>query len=1052
MIYSTPVRLLRSRIARVALLFAVATATLSHCQNASAQPGNLFGKNKVQYKNFNWKYIQSPHFDIYFYDGGHDIAEFCAEHAETALAAIEKTMRYDITSRIAIIVYNSHNDFQQTNAVGEYLPEGVGGVTEPLKNRVVLPYEGNYELFRHVIHHELTHAVVNDMFIGGSYQALLTGGGMQIPSWMNEGLAEYGSLYGLDLETDEFMRDATLAESVPPLERLGGYVQYRVGQTMYWYIAQKYGPDKVGELLQRIRSTRSVEQGFRTTFGLSVSEFSERFLQALKVLYYPDIARYEAPAAYAEVLADHKKIENFINASPEVSPQGDLVAFISDRNDYYDVYVQSLSHPKDIKRVLSGGGATAGFEELHLLTPGLSWSPDGKKLALAAKSGEHDKVYIIDVNTEEQTPLPEFDLDGVQQVKWSPDGKKLALVGVKSGASDIYLYDFATKEITNLTRDLFADRDPDWSSDSKSLIFVSDRADFLTPGEYPPSQNLFINWKSGALNLYRFDLDSNKITRLTNVPGVNQIYPAVSRTSNTMFYISDQNGINNIWTSDLNGQHARPLTNSISKIDQISISNDASKLAFSTMHDGGYDMFLLRNPIDRHIDSLPLTEFRRQERGLSAGRMDSLARDRFTQGGQDSAKGYGAVHVDLHDYVFGNSPDQDRSMRDYQQKALVAEVTNDKDTTGHYVIHDYKVIFSPDVILGTAGYTGYYGLQGATQMLFSDELGNHQIFFATNLILDLKNSTYVLAYYNLQHRNNWGLEGFHTAQFLYVPKEGSTDPNGPIDLARFTSYGLTATLSYPFNRFERIDLNGSAMVLERDLIDISAPTKRKFTVFPTISFVHDDVLEGYFYPRSGARYNIGIAAAPKIGNAWLGFVTPQIDARYYIKISTNISIATRFAGAASFGPTPQKFFVGGVDGWINRYFTNQVYPLSEPEDYAFFSAGRPLRGYAFNEKIGTKYMLGNIEFRYPFPIFVAGFPLAFFGDSFIDMGTAWTNNLYLFDKLADGTVRTRDLLTSIGTGVRTYLFGFYVHMDVAWTTNGQVFSHPNYIFSVGEDF
>src|SRR6185503_2963956 len=173
---------------------------------ATAQQ-TMFGKNKVQYREFQWKYIQSPHFDIYFYQGGKDIAEFCAEVAEPALTSIQNTIRYDITDRISILVYNSHNDFQQTNAVGEFLPEGVGGVTELFKNRVVVPFEGDYEKFRHVIHHELVHAVLPDMVSGGSYQALLTGGGMQIPTWMNEGLAEYESLHGLDVETDMFMRD-----------------------------------------------------------------------------------------------------------------------------------------------------------------------------------------------------------------------------------------------------------------------------------------------------------------------------------------------------------------------------------------------------------------------------------------------------------------------------------------------------------------------------------------------------------------------------------------------------------------------------------------------------------------------------------------------------------------------------------------------------------------------------------------------------------------------------------------------------------------------------
>src|SRR5579862_9767444 len=90
-----------------------------------AQSSN-FGKNKVQYREFHWKYIQSAHFDIYCYEGGYELAQFVAEIAEQSLVSIEKTVRYDITQRIAILVYNSHNDFQQTNAVGEYLPEGVG--------------------------------------------------------------------------------------------------------------------------------------------------------------------------------------------------------------------------------------------------------------------------------------------------------------------------------------------------------------------------------------------------------------------------------------------------------------------------------------------------------------------------------------------------------------------------------------------------------------------------------------------------------------------------------------------------------------------------------------------------------------------------------------------------------------------------------------------------------------------------------------------------------------------------------------------------------------
>ena len=85
------------------------------------------------------------------------------------------------------MVYNSHNDFQQTNVISEYLEEGIGGVTELFKNRMVIPFEGNYRMYRHVIHHEMVHAVLNDMFYGGSIQSIISNNiRLQLPMWFNE--------------------------------------------------------------------------------------------------------------------------------------------------------------------------------------------------------------------------------------------------------------------------------------------------------------------------------------------------------------------------------------------------------------------------------------------------------------------------------------------------------------------------------------------------------------------------------------------------------------------------------------------------------------------------------------------------------------------------------------------------------------------------------------------------------------------------------------------------------------------------------------------------
>ncbi|HJL63033.1 MAG TPA: biopolymer transporter Tol, partial [Candidatus Marinimicrobia bacterium] len=104
-----------------------------------------FGQNKVQYKDFDWSLISAPNFDVYFYGEDAQLAEFTAEVAEDAHEQISKHLRWTLKKRVSIIVYYSHNDFQQTNVIWQYMQEGIGGVTELFKNRVVLPFEGDYE-------------------------------------------------------------------------------------------------------------------------------------------------------------------------------------------------------------------------------------------------------------------------------------------------------------------------------------------------------------------------------------------------------------------------------------------------------------------------------------------------------------------------------------------------------------------------------------------------------------------------------------------------------------------------------------------------------------------------------------------------------------------------------------------------------------------------------------------------------------------------------------------------------------------------------------------
>ena len=197
-----------------------------------------FGKNKVQYKYFDWYYIQTKNFDIYFNNNGETLAEFTAHASEDALSKIQESFKYSINNRITFIVYNSQNDFQETNVTDYYLSEGIEGFTELFKNRVVVQYHGSYKQFRHLIHHELVHAVMNDMFYGGSLQNIIANNiQIDIPIWFSEGMAEYQAL-GWDEDTDMFIRDAAINEYLPDVQRLSGYFAYRGGQAVFYYIAR----------------------------------------------------------------------------------------------------------------------------------------------------------------------------------------------------------------------------------------------------------------------------------------------------------------------------------------------------------------------------------------------------------------------------------------------------------------------------------------------------------------------------------------------------------------------------------------------------------------------------------------------------------------------------------------------------------------------------------------------------------------------------------------------------------------------------------------------
>lgn len=1025
-----------------------------------------FGQNKVQYKNFTWYYIQTDHFDVYFSQEGSSLAEFTAHAAEAALASIQSSFKYKINNRISLLVYNSTNDFQETNVTDEYLTEGIEGFTELFKNRVVVQFMGSYKKFRHLIHHELTHAVMNDLFFGGSAQNIISNNiQLNLPLWFNEGMAEYQAL-GWDIETDMFIRDAAISEYLPDINRLDGYFAYRGGQAVFYYIASKYGKEKIGELISKVKGSGNFETGFKESIGLTTEELNTKWKKDIKQKYWPDVAIRKEPEDFSKKLTDHKKDGGFYNTSPAISPQGDKIAFLTNRNFFFDLYLMSALDGKIIKRLVKGS-RSSDFEELNIVTPGISWSPDGKKIALSAKSSGYDVIYIIDVESEDNEVLP-LKMLGIRSVSWSPDGKLIAFIGHNSSQSDVYTYNFETKSVNNLTNDIFTDADPAWSSDSKLIYFVSDRKDQLSI--QPDTFKIYKNDLTQS-DIYNININTLKISRVTNLPGSDKSSPVISYNGNDLLFISDANGINNIYhkrLGDKNDSTIAPITNSISGLFQLSLSKDSKKMAFTSMHESAFDIFVMNNPFEVKLDSgtlsntLYINSLKKQktetvEKKVETAPIDSVKQPNnfqiYTGAVVDSSKKFGdSAHVNLSNYIFGS--DNNKFFKDIKEDTTKFKLTDNLDKKGDFVVHKYKVTFSPDIIYANAGYSTLYGLEGTTVLSFSDMLGNHRLVGVTSLQIDLKNSDYGLAYYYLPNRLDIGIEGFHTARFVYLSNGYNAD------LFRFRNYGAIVSASYPLSKFYRFDAGLSYLNISKDdLSDASVPSDKVHYIIPSVSFIHDNILWGYTAPIEGTRYRFDAMGNPGLTGKNYSFYSLLADYRTYFRFFYDYSFAFRVSGGASNGKNAQRFYIGGIENWINRKFATVDVPLTNASDFAFLTAALPLRGYDYAQKIGTRFALLNMELRFPFIRYLVtgGLPLFFsniLGNVFVDMGTAWTKDkqLQLFTRNDDGKIISKDMLMGTGVGARVFFLYFLVRFDVAWSYDMRGFSTPKYYFSLGADF
>lgn len=1000
-----------------------------------------FGKNRVQYETFDWRFIETDHFDIYYYDSkNYHLAQFTAETVESSLKQLVEDIGTPLTDRIPVIIYDSHSDFSQTNVVR--LPvdaQGIGGVTDKFKNRMTQPFMGDYADFRRTIQHELLHAYINDVYYGGSVQSIVQNNiQLVFPLWFEEGLAEYLAL-GWDTQTDMFMRDAVLNNYLPPIPQLRGFFAYRGGQAFWYYIADQYGRPKIREIMQRIRTTQNINQALVQSLGLRADELSERWQEYWRQRYFPEVADRQTLASVATQITTRARSGSY-NTSPTISPRGDRIAMITNRRGVFDVVVVDANTGDRLKTIISGADNPM-FEELNILNPNLSWSPDGGQIALSSKSQGSYNLAIVDYQTLESRTIRFPQLDAINSVAWSPDGKKIAFDGNIGPYQDIFVYNLESGDFVNLTNDVFNDKEPAWGPDSESVYFVSNRGDRTQPNTYLAGYSTMRHDSFFQTDLYRTRVGSNRIERLTNTPGWSESQPTLTNDGRLLF-VSDQNGIPNIYEYDMNNRSVYPLTDLQSGVMQISVSADGTRLAFNSLNRGFPDIFMMRSPFTFRRDA-PLSPnawaLEREEKGVTGlvpaiGYAQEMieARQRgnyvstrsITLGAVAAASEVSVIddesnetetdtterttqqdpsRIDFRNYQFGEAVVRDTTIRLRDDPRNFEPIGNINEE-GYYTPKEYRLQFSPDFSYAAGQLSTYYGTSAFAFVTLTDLFGDHQISFGSNLVFDLRNSDYTFQYGYLKNRTNFFTSFFHQSRNFQTFFG---------ELLRFRTFGGAIDFQYPLNRYQRFDYGISAIAIARDFSTVqglggrNVSNENAWFLFPQITFTGDYTVPGFITPRGGSRYSIRLSASPPLGSETPQFATLLGDYRQYLDLGLGYSLAFRGSGAVSYGRDSQTFFMGGMLGWINQRWSDAEIPFERLADTFFTVPATPLRGHEFNTIFGDKFSLINAEFR--FPLFAAILPgpvpvLPLYnltGVAFIDAGAAWGFDIP-YSRFSDG--------------------------------------------------
>ncbi len=977
-----------------------------------------FGRNKPGYKTFKYDALHTPNFEIYHYLRNDTFLTQFAEWAEEWYAMHQAVFMDTIKDKNPLILYTNHSDFQQTTAISGIIGTTTGGVTESLKNRVVMPVAPTLAQTDHVLGHELVHAFQFNKLL---HSDSIRGSSLNnIPLWMIEGMAEYFSIGSVDPNTAMWMRDALVNNDFPTLKQLSTeskYFPYRYGHAFWAMIGKTWGDSLIMPIFTQT-ARYGLDNALDSLLGFKSETLSGLWKNAMETYYNKFIDDSATYVAGKKIISE--KNSGRMNLSPSLSPDGKYLAFFSEKDIFtLDLYLADAENGKIIKK-LSTITRNHEIDDFSFNESAGTWSPDSKKFAFVVFQKGKNKLAVVDVKRARISEEIEFDnIPSFSNPEWSPDGRNIVFSGLVEGIGDLYLYDTRTGNIRKLTGGFSSKIHPAWSPDGNFIVYVDEEI------------NTERKAKKFSTSLKLIDIHSNEIRNLKIFPGADNLNPRFSHDGKSIYFLSNADGFRNLFSYDIDSEKVFRLTRFKTGISGLTPYSPAMSTAF------GKDLvaYTYYNKNSYEIYTATSSDFRFVEVAKS--------------------------HVDFEP---GTLPPLNHNYSNIVDASLYERWSKDLTLPPDSIREvPYRPQFKLDYISNTAGIGvstgGRYNsnnMAGSVTMIFSDMVGNNQLYSVLALNGEIYDFGGQVAYVNQTRKFNWGVTASHIPYragdmffrrdtLSFRDKKSDEVYEVPVtdlvldyirmfedNISFFTYHALsqtrrieaglsTAWYYYRIDRYHNYyDDLGFPVAYSKE--KMPAPDGNNYQKID-LAYVTDNSYFGMTAPMRGqrARYQV-----EKYFGA-VDFFTGLLDYRHYFFINP-ATVAFRFYHYGRYGSGSETSLVSPIYlgyPWLIRGYENLSFYGSWGDNTVGFNSLN------YSHLSGSRITVANAEFRLPL---TGPKRLALIGSKyfltdlnlFFDGGLAWSKGDKPKITWAEAAFSQRVPVFSAGASLRVNLLGYMI--------------------------